>query len=72
MDDSILKKLSNVELNEDESSCLLFDDPDITEGIKEDKLSVLVHIHGGKSFNLDGFKMTMGKSWRCGSFSIQR
>lgn len=35
-------------------------------------MSVLVHIHDGKAFNLDGFKMAMGRSWRCGSFSIQR
>lgn len=50
----------------------MLDDPDLTEGIKEGELSVLIHIHGGKSFKFDGFKLAMGRSWHCGSFSIQR
>lgn len=71
-DDEILKKLSNVELHAAETTCLLLDDPDIQEGIQEDDLSVFIHLNGGRSFNLDGFKQAMGRSWRCGSFSLQR
>lgn len=72
MDESILRKLCNVELHEDEQRCLRLDDTDITEGLQEDALSVLIHVHGGKPFHLAGFKSAMGKSWRCGSFSIQK
>lgn len=72
MDDAILSKLSTVELNETESVCLLLDDPDILEGIQEDDLSVFIHLYGCPSFNFDGFRKAMGRSWRCGSFSIQR
>lgn len=71
MDDSIIRRLCNVAL-EDENIFLQLEDPDINEGLKEDDLSVLAHIHGGKSINFEGFKMAMGKAWQCGSFSIQR
>lgn len=47
-------------------------DQDITDGLKEEDLSVLVHLHGGKSPNLEGFKTAMGQAWRCGSFFMQR
>lgn len=72
MDESILRKLSSVELHEDERTCLRIDEPDIQEGLHEDALSILAHLHGGKPFNLTVFKTAMGRAWRCGSFSIQR
>lgn len=72
MDDTIVRRLGNVILEEDEINCLQLWDRDIDEGLKEDALSVLVHVYGGKLINFDGLKMAMGKSWRCRSFSIQR
>lgn len=72
MDDSILQQLINVDLQEDESGCLVLDVQDIDDGLKEADLSILAHVHGGKSTHLEGFKGAMGRAWRCGSFSIQR
>lgn len=72
MDDSILKRLCSVDLNEQEHGCLALDNQDIIEGVKEDELSVLIHIPEGKPFNFEAFKIAMGKSWHCGSFSMQR
>lgn len=72
MDDTILRRLCNVALGDHENTCLQLDDHDIDEGLKEDALSVFIHIHGGKHINLGGSKSAMGKAWRCGSFSIQR
>lgn len=72
MDETVIRRLSNVGLHEDKSLCLQLDDRDIDEGLKEDVLNVLVHIHGGKSNNFEGFKTAMGEAWRCGSFSIQQ
>lgn len=71
MDDSVIQCLCNVVLHEDENTCLHLDAGDIDEGLKEDALSVLVHITAGKLLNFEGFKAAMGKAWRCGSFSIQ-
>lgn len=59
-------------LQEGEHSNVLLDDQDITEGLQEDELSVLIHLFSGKAFNFEGFKTAMGRAWRCGSFSIQR
>lgn len=72
MDNLILKCLCEVALHESESDNLLLDDSNIGEGIKEEDLSVFIHVCGNTSFNLEGFKTAMGKSWCCGSFSIQR
>lgn len=33
---------------------------------------MLVHIHGGKQIDLEGFKIVIGKAWKCGSFSFQK
>lgn len=59
-------------MGEGEAGCLSLESGDIREGLQEDDLSVLVWIHGGKSFHMEGFKTTMERSWHCGSFSIQR
>lgn len=58
-------------LREDEGGCLHMDDQNITAGLKEGDLSVLVHIHGGRTPNLESFKGAMGRSWECRSFSKQ-
>lgn len=59
-------------LEDEENNCLQLEDHEIDECLKDDALSVLVHIHGGKSINFEGFKIAMGKAGRCCSFSIQR
>lgn len=64
--------LSSVALCEDEGGCLTLADEDIIEGLKEEDLSVLAHLHGGKSPNLEGLKTTMGRVRCCGSFSMQQ
>lgn len=48
MDDSIVQRLSNVALREDEGGCLTLADEDITNSLKEDDLSVLARRHGVK------------------------
>lgn len=53
---------------EGEDGCRNLEDPDVTEGVNEAKLSVLIHVLGGKPLNLEGFKMAMGKSWKCGFY----
>lgn len=40
-----------MDLNEQEQGCAAIDDHDVTEGIKEDELRVLIHILDGKSIN---------------------
>lgn len=60
MDDSILQCLSNVDLQEEEYGCIVLDDQDIDDGLQEVDLSILAHIHGGRSINLEGFKETTG------------
>lgn len=72
MDESILQRLNNVDLQADEVACVVLDNQDIDEGLKEADLSVWVHLPGGKQLNLEGFKVAMGKAWQCGSFSIQK
>lgn len=72
MDDFILHRLSNVDLQEEEVGCLILDAQDVDDGLKEVYLSILAHIHGDWDVHLEGFKTTMGKAWKCGSFSIQR
>lgn len=65
MDDLIVKRLCEVGLGDEDPGCLMLEDSDIDEGLKEDALSVLVHIHGGKSIHLDGFKSAMGNDGFC-------
>lgn len=43
---------------------MAIEDHDVQEGLHEDDLSVLVHIHGGKYVHLASFKMIMGKAWK--------
>ena len=45
---------------------------DIREGVVESKHTIYCCLHGGKHFNLGGFKMTMTKAWHCDDFKIQR
>lgn len=59
-------------IEEEQVGCIVLHEKDITEGIKEDELSILAHIHGGNSINFKGFKATMSIFWRCYSFSIQQ
>lgn len=72
MDETILDRLSNVDLHEEESGCIVLDDQDIQAGLQEADLSVLAHISGDRLLHLEGFKSAMGNAWKCGSFSMQR
>lgn len=46
MDDRILQRLSSLVLQEGEDVNIPLEEQDINEGIKEDELSILTHIHG--------------------------
>lgn len=72
MDESILQRLNTFDLGGEEFGRLDSDSEDICEGLLEHDLSVVARVHGGKKFNVDGFKVAMRRAWRCGSFSLQR
>lgn len=44
MDESIFRRLSNVDLQEEESGCIVLDAQDIDDGLKEANLSILAHV----------------------------
>lgn len=71
MDETLLKIFCDVVLHDGEQNNICLDDHDIHEGVQENDLSVPIHLHGGKHINLEGFKMAMGKAWKCRSFSMQ-
>lgn len=64
MDETILKRLTSVVLHETESDSTLVEDHDLNDGLKEDDLSIFVHVYGRKHIFLKGFKTTMSKAWR--------
>lgn len=72
MDDSIFKRLCSVALTDHDRGCIAVEDRDISEGLLEYELSVLIHLPSGQDINFAGFKSAIGRSWRCGSFSLQR
>lgn len=56
MDETILKRLTGVVLHETETDSTLVDDLDLNDGLKEDDLSIFVHMYGGNIFILKGLR----------------
>lgn len=64
------QKTNHCTLNEDETDSTLIEDHDLNDSLKEDKLSSYTCM--GNHIHLKGFKIIMGKVWRCRSFSIKK
>lgn len=56
MDETILKRLTGVVLHETETDSTLVEDHDLNDGLKEDDLSIFVHMYGGNIFILKGLR----------------
>lgn len=63
MDLEILMKLNSISLKENEGACVQLDNDDIRSELEDYNRSIFLCIHGGKTFNLEGFKTAMAKSW---------
>lgn len=62
MDDAILQRLLQVDLGVHETKCTALVSEDIQEGLLDEDLSIVAKLHGGMTFNLEGFRTAMGKA----------